>query len=120
MDRVRPEDVSFQKLMKQRLTKHMSHTSPSTAASSLKANDALVSAAEPLKWDEKKEMQHANVLYSLLEDRFVKEFPLPKTLRRPASHPEYYDELVKEMQEAPTRSWLGGLIKRIKGSLRFS
>ena len=39
---------------------------------------------------------------------------------KPASNPAYYDELVKELQEAPTRSWLSRLVKRWKGMIRFS
>jgi hypothetical protein len=106
--------------MTQRLGKHIKQTSSRAAASNIKSNEAMVSAAEPRKWDEETELAQANALYSLLEDRYVKEFPLPEALRAPASNPTYYDDLVTEMQEAPTRSWLGGVMKRIKGSLRFA
>lgn len=39
---------------------------------------------------------------------------------RPASNPGYYEALVKELNEAPTRSWFGSMVKRWKGFLRFS
>ena len=106
--------------MTQRLCKHKAQTSPSATASSIKSKNAMVSEVEPQKWNEQKELEQANALYALLEDRYAKEFPLPQMLRTPASNPTYYDDLVTEMQEAPTRSWLGRLMKRVQGSLRFS
>lgn len=65
-------------------------------------------------------MRQVNALYSLLENRYANKSPMPQSLRRPSSDPEHYDVLVKELEEAPNRSWFGGLVKRIKGSLRFS
>ena len=106
--------------MTQRLDKHKAQTSPSATASTMKSNEAMVPAGAPRKWDEHAELEQANALYTLLEDRYAKEFPLPATLRQPASSPTHYDDLITEMQEAPTRSWLGGVMKRIKGSLRFT
>lgn len=38
----------------------------------------------------------------------------------PASHPTYYKDLVRELEEAPQRSWVGRLVNRWKGVLRFS
>ena len=88
--------------------------------SSIKSNEASVSPVAPRKWDEQAELQQANALYALLEDQHAKDFPLPRKLRQPASNPTHYDDLLTELQEAPTRSWFGGVLKRIKGSLRFS
>lgn len=120
VDKVRPGHVSFQTIMRQRLDKATSTPSPSAAATSVKANDALVSPEAPVKWDEAKELQQASVLYALLDDRFSKKYPLPAKLRQPTSRPTYYDDLVKEMQDAPHRSWFGRLVTRLRGSLRFS
>lgn len=106
--------------MQQRLDKHSSQPSPISAPSHAKSGETVVPAAKPQQWTETAELEQANVLYSLLEGRYTKEYPLPKVLRNPASNPTHYDDLVKEMQEAPTRSWLGGVVKSIKGSLRFS
>lgn len=39
---------------------------------------------------------------------------------RPASQPDYYEALVRELEEAPSRSWWGATVKRWKGFLRFS
>src|SRR4051812_26546362 len=99
--------------MTRRLDRRKAQRSPSAAVSSNKSKDAMVSADEPQKWNEQKELEQVNALYALLEDRYAKEFPLPQILRTPASNPTYYDDLITEMQEAPTRSWLGSLMKRL-------
>ena len=120
VDKVRPENVSFQKVMQRRLDKLASSTTPNEAANSITSNEALVVAVPPQTWSEEREMKQVNALDSLLEDRYSKSFPLPQSLRKPASNPTYYDDLMKEMQEAPSRSWLGGIVKRIKGSFRLT
>lgn len=108
--------------MQQRLSKI--HPSPDAAATSVKGNEALVSAvppsAAPAAWDEAHQMRQINALYSLLENRYVDENPMPQSLRRPSSNPDHYDGIVRELEEAPNRTWLGALVKRVKGSLRFS
>lgn len=106
--------------MTQRLDKHKAQTSASAAASSIKSNQATVSALAPRRWDEQAELEQANALYSLLENRYAMQFALPGRLRAPASNPTYYDDLITEIQEAPNRSWFGGIMLRVKGSLRFS
>jgi len=128
VDRVRPENVSFQKLMTRRLEKHQktSQSSPPTTTGAAAAppasvpSSSKVASQKKIEWDEQAELEQANALYALLEDRYAREYPLPGVLRQPASNPTYYDDLVKEMHEAPTRSWLGSLAKRIQGSFRFS
>jgi cytochrome b pre-mRNA-processing protein 6 len=80
----------------------------------------MASAVEAQKWDEQAELEQANALYSLLENRYAEQFPLSGRLKAPASNPTYYDDLITEMQEAPNRSWFGGMMQRVKGSLRFS
>ena len=109
--------------MTQRLDRHKAQPSSSAAASAAsrtKSNGAVTSAVAPGPWNEPAELEQANALYALLEDRYAHEFELPRALRQPASNPNYYDDLVAEMQAAPTRSWFGGVVKRIQGSLRFS
>ena len=49
-----------------------------------------------------------------------KQYPLSDKMMKPASNPRYYDELLKEMDEAPKRSWLQSVLNRWKGFLRFS
>lgn len=95
-------------------------SSPTAAAENVKANETLVSPASPVQFDEAREMRQVNALYSLLEDRYFKVYPIPAKLRHPESMPTHYDIVIKEMEEAPSRTWAQSLIKRIKGSLRFS
>ena len=106
--------------MKQRVERHFAGSSASAAATSIKSNQVLVSAVEPVQWNETHELKQAHILDSLLENHYAKEYPFPQSLRKPASDPNYYDALIRELEEAPDRSWFGGFIKKIKGSLRFS
>ncbi|KAL9111705.1 MAG: hypothetical protein Q9227_003980 [Pyrenula ochraceoflavens] len=120
VDRVRPENVSFQKIMQDRLKAHPSKPSQNAAAKSIEANAALVSATEPRKWDEAKEAKQANALYSLLEDRYAHQYPLPDRLRYPDFNPEYYDELCDELEEAPGRTPFERMWLKLKGRIRFA
>jgi hypothetical protein len=61
-----------------------------------------------------------NALSSLLEDRYARRYPLSPRLRRPPSDPDYYDNLIREFEEAPSRDWWGRLGKRVKGLFRFT
>ncbi|PYH89926.1 hypothetical protein BO71DRAFT_402644, partial [Aspergillus ellipticus CBS 707.79] len=60
-----------------------------------------------------------DALSSLLEDRYARRYPLSPRMRRPASDPDYYDNLIREFDEAPSRDWLGRLKKRMSGLLRL-
>ncbi|KIY02605.1 uncharacterized protein Z520_01070 [Fonsecaea multimorphosa CBS 102226] len=113
LDRVRPAHVHFQKVMQSRLQKLQS---PAPAVSP-KSNDALVTPVEP--FNEQKEMRQVNALYSLLEDRYAKEYPIPQSVRQPKSNVSHYDDLVKELDEAPGRSWFTSFWNRLKGSVRL-
>lgn len=55
-----------------------------------------------------------------MADGCWKQYPLSEKMMRPASNPNYYDGLLKELNEAPTRSWFKSMVNRWKGSLRFS
>ncbi len=48
------------------------------------------------------------------------QYPLSEKMMRPASNPTYYEGLLKELDEAPKRSWFQSVVNRWKGSLRFS
>lgn len=91
--------------------------SPSAPASNVKSNDALVTPAEP--FNEQKELRQLNALYALLENRFEKEFATPLQVRHPKTKVSHYDDLVKELDEAPNRSWFTNVWNRIKGSVRM-
>ena len=119
VDRVRPEKVSFQKLMQSRLNNISSSPSPNAAAKSVESNEALVTATKPRVWDEGKELKQANALYTLLEDRYSQAYPLPDRLRFPDFNPEYYEELVSELETAPDRSPLERAWLNLKGRFKF-
>lgn len=61
-----------------------------------------------------------NALSSLLEDRYTRRYPLSPRLRKPASDPEHYDNVVREFEEAPGRDWMGRFGKKLRGLFRFS
>ncbi|KAG7284426.1 hypothetical protein NEMBOFW57_010799 [Staphylotrichum longicolle] len=69
---------------------------------------------------EQADLKQANALYSLLEDRYKNKYrPSPKIFE-PKSNPTYYNDLLKELEEAPNRSLLGRMAKRLSGMIRFT
>ncbi|KAL2140502.1 hypothetical protein VTI28DRAFT_3745 [Corynascus sepedonium] len=69
---------------------------------------------------EQADLKQANALYSLLQDRYKNKYRSPEKLFEPRSNPTYYKDLLKELEEAPHRSWLGRLTKRLSGMIRFT
>jgi cytochrome b pre-mRNA-processing protein 6 len=47
------------------------------------------------------------------------QYPITGSLMKPASNPNHYTDLVKELEQAPERSLLGRMINKWKGFLRF-
>lgn len=90
------------------------------SSTNIKANDTLVSPAQPPVYSEQRELRQIKALDSLLKNKYLNAFPIPQTVRYPQSNPSHYDDLIKELEEAPTRSWTDSLMKKIKGSIRFS
>ncbi|KAI1645015.1 uncharacterized protein F4817DRAFT_345337 [Daldinia loculata] len=68
---------------------------------------------------EQDQLKQANALYSLLDNRYKKTYPITGSLLRPRSKPTYFTDLVKELEEAPTRSYLDRLWLRVKGIVRI-
>jgi cytochrome b pre-mRNA-processing protein 6 len=52
-------------------------------------------------------------------DMFI-QYPVPARLMRPTSNPTYYDDLMAELAQAPTRSWMERFLTKIKGTVRLS
>lgn len=48
------------------------------------------------------------------------QYPLSDRLMKPLSDPEHYEKIVKELEEAPNRSWFASLVNRWKGMIRWS
>ncbi|KAI5285275.1 hypothetical protein KEM55_000724, partial [Ascosphaera atra] len=63
--------------------------------------------------------ENVNALYSLLDNRYSKKYPLAETLRYPASMPNHYDELLHEFAEAPHRGLWNRITTRVKGMFRL-
>lgn len=99
---------------------HRLEPPPVKSEDNVVANEAQATVPTTPKVNEKSEMEQVNVLYSFLDNRYAKKYPLSERIMKPASNPAYYDELVTELQEAPTRSWFARLVKRWKGMIRFS
>ncbi|MCJ1405585.1 hypothetical protein MMC11_008813 [Xylographa trunciseda] len=117
-DILRP-DVSFQNAMQRRIDRRTTPSTGHTEASVI-ANDALTTVPTAARFDEKAEMEQVNVLYSFLENRYTKKYPLSQNLMKPQSNPTYYENLIKELDEAPTRSWFARQVNKWKGSLRMT
>ncbi|KAL2216214.1 hypothetical protein M432DRAFT_641906 [Thermoascus aurantiacus ATCC 26904] len=110
-DPVRPASVSVQNYLQSRLP-------PSDPQSQQKPQQQQEGGGEGKPAQQISEAS-VNALFSLLEDRYAKRYPLPQKLRHPASDPDHYDKVVREFEEAPNRNWLGRLKKRITGLFRF-
>jgi cytochrome b pre-mRNA-processing protein 6 len=82
--------------------------------------NAAQAYADPPVWNEQREMRQTAALDTLLSNKYANQFPLPQSIRQPASNPSHYDDLITELQEAPNRSWFGNLVNRIKGGIRLS
>lgn len=104
--------------MKKRLEKY---ENPAKAAQSatIKGNEAQIQPVD-LQWNEANEMKQVNALYSLLDNRFAKESPMPTSLREPASSPTHYDDVLTESERAPNRSLMSKITNKLKGMIRLS
>jgi len=110
-DNLRPE-CQFQDVMQRRIDQRfLPASSPNTPnAAQAVANSAI---------DEKVEFGQVNAIYSLLENRYSRKYPITGSLMKPASSPTHYTDLVKELEEAPERSWFSQQMNKWKGFLRF-
>lgn len=66
------------------------------------------------------QLRQVNALYSLLDDRYKKQYCLTGVLMAPRSNPTYYSDLMTELEEAPKRSFFGRVKKRLGGMFRLS
>ena len=47
------------------------------------------------------------------------QYELSDKIMKPTSNPTYYEDLMKELEEAPNRSWFQQQVNKWKGALRF-
>ncbi|KAK4136064.1 hypothetical protein BT67DRAFT_399114 [Trichocladium antarcticum] len=69
---------------------------------------------------EQADLKQANALQSLLEDRYKTKYRADPSIFAPKSKPTYYKDLVTELEEAPNRSFMGRMAKRLGGMIRLS
>jgi len=66
------------------------------------------------------QLKQVNALYSLLENRYSLKYKPSELLMQPRSKPTYYTDLITELDEAPTLTWLGRLQKRMSSMVSKS
>lgn len=50
----------------------------------------------------------------------IQQYRITGSLLEPKSNPTYYTDLMIELEEAPKRSWLGRIGKRLGGLIRIT
>ncbi|KAK2808923.1 hypothetical protein FQN50_004196 [Emmonsiellopsis sp. PD_5] len=108
-DPVRPAAVSVQTYLQSRIPSN-TNTTPSPSNKTTPPSDKTTPHLSP---------SSINALYSLLENRYAKQYPLPNHMRHPRAMPDYYERVQREFREAPGRGWVGRLVERVRGVLRF-
>ncbi|KLJ09442.1 hypothetical protein EMPG_15132 [Blastomyces silverae] len=118
-DPVRPSSVSVQTYLKTCLP-----TTTTTSSSSSPSPPTTTTTTAPQAQAQQQQQSQLssasiNALYSLLENRYEKQYPLPQNLRNPRSAPSHYDDVLREFREAPGRGWVGRMVEKVRGVLRF-
>ncbi|KAK8186695.1 hypothetical protein BC567DRAFT_154883, partial [Phyllosticta citribraziliensis] len=75
------------------------------------------SAATPQQ--QQQQNKDVNALYSLLDDRYKRAYPLSARFLKPNSKASYYDDLVAELERSTHRNWWQGFVTKLKARLRF-
>ncbi|KAF2459651.1 hypothetical protein BDY21DRAFT_370342 [Lineolata rhizophorae] len=116
VDNLRPH-LAFQTVLRTRLAASSSTTTtPPTAPPSsgpparLQPHHQTPAAAD---------LRAINALYTLLEDRYRARYPVSAAFRRPRANPTYYDDLAREIGEAPGRGWWARVALKVKGFVRW-
>lgn len=65
------------------------------------------------------ELPQINALYSLLENRYSKKYPISAAVLKPVSNPDHYDRLMEEIEKAPKKSWLQAKLDNWKMKIRW-
>ncbi|KAI1082562.1 hypothetical protein F5B20DRAFT_507330 [Whalleya microplaca] len=71
------------------------------------------------KLSEKNQLEQANALYSLIGNRYRNKYPITGSLMEPKSNPTYFADLLRELEEAPSRSMFDRVWLRLKGLVRL-
>ncbi|KXJ89270.1 hypothetical protein Micbo1qcDRAFT_196664 [Microdochium bolleyi] len=90
-----------------------------TAAASGATSTPPPSATAARQLSEQELLLQANALYSLLNDRYKRKYPIQHGLLSPRSKPTYFTDLVRELEEGPKRSVFERFVVRMKGLVRY-
>ncbi|KAI5854653.1 hypothetical protein BZA05DRAFT_392161 [Tricharina praecox] len=121
IDPLRPS-LNFSTALRARVTHYFgTHADPDSTLPSQNTN-AVTAPSTPHpqaeKFDAVTVKREINALAGLLEDRFMKQYPLAENMLKPKGNPDYYDKLMRELDAAPERSWLGTKMNAWKGWIR--
>lgn len=65
------------------------------------------------------EIAQITALYSLLENRYAKKYPLSEAVFKPTSAPEHYTKLMEEIERAPQKTWWQAKVDEWKMKIRW-
>ncbi|KAJ9666018.1 hypothetical protein H2201_003929 [Coniosporium apollinis] len=116
-DLLRPT-VSFQAALQKRIPQDPASSSSSSTHPTPPREASVPLSKSPI--DPKAEERNINALYSLLDNRYSKKYPVSDSLLKPKSNPTYYDDLIRELEQAPDRNWFQRTLNKWKGFLRLS
>jgi hypothetical protein len=68
------------------------------------------------RYNHKEDLHYTQLQTLILSEQ---QYPITGSLMKPASNPTHYEDLMRELVEAPERSWWGRMTNRWKGFLRF-
>ncbi len=68
---------------------------------------------------EAEEVFKARSLQVLQQNRFMDKYKLKGPMLEPKSQPTYFADLAREIEEAPKRTWLERIGKRLSGMIRL-
>lgn len=68
---------------------------------------------------EQADLRQTNALFSLTENRYKNKYRVPESFLKPKFNPNYYSDILKELNEAPTRSYFQRVAKRVQGMFRL-
>lgn len=65
------------------------------------------------------EFKQVNALYTLLENRYQTKYKLSDKMMKPKFNPTYYEDVMREVDEAPTRTWAHMIKNKLSGMFRL-
>ncbi|KAF2758151.1 hypothetical protein EJ05DRAFT_476412 [Pseudovirgaria hyperparasitica] len=108
---------TFRTVLQKRLTKHNESASRTQATTTTTPPAPAPAPVSPQQ--QASEVVQINALFSLVEDRYATKYKLSEKYTRPRANPEYYARLMRELDEAPTRSRFSNWVRSWKGYLRW-